>query len=266
MLSGKTVTVSSDRSHVGDPYENSTYTVVTNLNGIAEVFVTSSITGVSTYTAIVDWNKRLGIGYQGTTLEQKAKVNFIGVGSSCLPDGTLIKLPNDPKIYIIKDCKRYWIRTAGEFKRKGYKWENVKISASDVINSLLEASEPVQDIQEGAMIRARGGIDIYIVKYIGNKKFKRLILNPSVFRSYGHLRWEDVMDIEEETVNSFATSNLVRNAKTGRIYKLAASGDNGVRRHFRSISAMQRLGYDLGAVYEINETDENSYVQGEDLE
>ena len=401
LLSGKTVTISSDRSHIGDPYESSVYTAVTNLNGIAEVSVTSNIFGVSTYTAIVDWNKRLGIGYQGTTLEQKARVTFMteekvpdlivrnaqcfalvkqdtdsiygfrckydikNIGDAvafsslggiiknyilydgkflsfdscssdfrlepgeissfdktivksnvinwsdfdfsldtehsisiqadgendvaelnkdnniitvkikldssdetvvCLPDRTLIKLPNDPKIYIINNCQRYWIRTSEEFKREGYKWENVKETTTDVINSLSEVSELAQDIQEGAIIRAIGDIDIYIVKYIGNKKFKRLILNPSVFRSYGHLRWEDVIEVEKETVNSFTTSSLVRNARTGRIYRLTANGDNGIRRHFRSISVMQRLGHDLDAVYEINETDENSYIQGEDLE
>lgn len=182
--------------------------------------------------------------------------------STCLPDGTLIKVPNDPKIYVIKNCEKYWIRTAKEFKRKGYKWENVKISTSDIIDSLPEG----QDIKEGAIIRTIGDVDIYIVKYIGNKKFKRLILNPSVFRSYGHLRWEDVIEVEEETVNSFATSSLVRNANTGRIYSLTVDGDSGMRRHFKNIGAMQRLGYDLDAVYEINEVDENSYAQGKDLE
>ena len=67
-------------------------------------------------------------------------------------------------------------------------------------------------------------------------------------------------------MNSFVTSNLVRNAETGEIYRLTANGDNGTRRHFKSISVMQRLGYDLDAVYEINGTDRNSYEQGKDLE
>ncbi len=185
--------------------------------------------------------------------------------NSCLIDGTLVKLPNDPKIYVIINCKRYWVKTAKEFQRRGYKWENIKITTDDELNALPEDSGNAQDIKEGAIIRANGDVDIYIVKYIGNKKFKRLILNPSVFRSYGHLRWEDVIGVEKETVNSFTTSNLVRNARTGRIYRLTANGDNGIRRHFRSISVMQRLGHDLDAVYEINETDERSYEQGEDF-
>ena len=120
-------------------------------------------------------------------------------------------------------------------------------------------------IQEGALIRTRGDVDIYIVKYIGAKKFKRLILNPSVFNSYRHLKWENVIEVEAETTDSFATSNLVRDTETGEIYRLTANGDAGLRRHFRSINVMQGLGYDLDAVYEINRTDRNSYQQGEDL-
>ena len=183
---------------------------------------------------------------------------------TCLPDNTLLKIPNDPKIYVIRNCERHWIRTAEEFKQGGYKWENIKISTSDVINSFPEVFES-EEIKEGAIIRAIDGVDIYIVKYIGNKKFIRLILNPSVFNSYGHLKWEDVIEVEKETIDSFVTSNLVRNAKTGKIYRLTANGDNGTRRHFKSISVMQEMGCDLDAVYEINGTDENSYEQGEDL-
>jgi hypothetical protein len=184
----------------------------------------------------------------------------------CYPDNTLIKLPNDPKVYIIINCKKYWVKSALEFKRKGYKWENIKIANNGELNSLPEGLASALDIKEGAMIRVTGTNDIYIVKYIGNKKFIRLILNPSVFRSYGHLRWEDVIDVNQETLNSFAVSNLVRSAKTGKIYQLDPNGDIGVRKHFKNVEAMKKRGNDLDAVYEINETDENSYEQGEELE
>src|SRR3989344_9224496 len=50
------------------------------------------------------------------------------------------------------------------------------------------------NLPEGALIRAAGDIDVYIVKYVGAKKFKRLVLSPSVFDNYGHLRWEDIRE------------------------------------------------------------------------
>jgi len=203
----------------------------------------------------------------GVDSNKKPKIR--GSGSSVniflFKNNTPIKSSNDTKIYILDNGEKNWIKTAEEFEQKGYDWNDIKEIDSEVVDSIPEASEPSQEIQEGSIIRANGDVDIYIVKYIGNKKFKRLILNPFVFRSYGHLKWEDVIEVEKETVDSFTTSNLVRNAITGRIYRLTANGDSGMRRHFRSISVMQGLGYDLDAVYEINATDENSYDQGEDL-
>ncbi len=274
LLSGKTVTISSDRSHVGDPNENSVYTAITNLNGIAEVSVTSNIPGISIYTAIVDWNRRLGIGYKGTTLEQKAKVSFISAGdnggNNCFPDGTLVKLPNDPKVYVIRDCKKYWIRSVEEFRRGGYKWSDVNEYSSTTVDSIpgtsdTDAIAPAVNIPEGAMIQVAGDLDVYIVKYAGNKKFKRLILNPSVFKSYGHLKWKDIIKVDKAALDSFATSTLVR-SENGRIYRLNPSGDNGVRNHIKNMNVFQRLSLDMDSVYQISTTDENSYGAGQELE
>ncbi|MFA6897749.1 MAG: hypothetical protein WCQ96_05740, partial [Patescibacteria group bacterium] len=36
---------------------------------------------------------------------------------------------------------------------------------------------------------AISSLDVYIVKTVGTKKFKRLVLNPNIFASYSHLKW-----------------------------------------------------------------------------
>ncbi len=188
-----------------------------------------------------------------------------------LPDGTLVKLPNDPKIYVIKDCKKVWIQTAEEFAKSGYIWSDVNVVASSTINSLPETSVSAPDvipanIPDGAIIQATGDPDVYIVKYTGSKKFKRLILSPSVFKSYGHLKWGNIIKVDKATLDSFMTSNLVRSVKTGNMYSLSPNGDAGVRRFIKDIAALQRLGFDSSSAYEINETDEKSYDSGEDLD
>ncbi len=121
-------------------------------------------------------------------------------------------------------------------------------------------------IPEGALIRATNGIDIYIVKYVGTKKFKRLILSPSVFNNYGHLRWEDVMDVDWTTLNSFATSDLVRAVGDDKIYRLYSQGDKGQKRMIKNNSVLARLGFDPDSIYEINRFDRESYLKGLDLE
>lgn len=203
--------------------------------------------------------------------------------TSCIiPDGTLVKLPNDPKIYVIRDCKKVWIQTVEEFNRDGYKWSDVNELPSSTVNSIPSTSSvsspnsalnptvspsasPAANIPEGAIIQVIGDPDVYIVKYMGNKKFKRLILSPSVFRSYGHLKWENIIKVDKATLDSFITSNLVR-SENGKIYRLNPSGDNGIRNHIKDMNAFQRLSFDMDSVYQINTTDESSYRQGQELE
>jgi len=129
-------------------------------------------------------------------------------------------------------------------------------------------------IPEGALIRAAGDIDIYIVKYIpstgsgqaGSKQFKRLILSPSVFNNYGHLKWEDVLDVAQSVVDSFTTSELVRAVNDEKVYKLFPQGDTGEKRWIKTSDAFISNGFDWDAIYEINEFDRDSYETGLPLE
>lgn len=119
-------------------------------------------------------------------------------------------------------------------------------------------------IPEGGMIRAKGDIDVYIVKYSHGKRFKRLILSPSVFKSYGHLKWADVKDVERAVLDSYATSAYAYVAGDSTIWRLEPKGDNGMRRNFLA-PGISSWGYDPDGVYEINATDRNSYVPGPDI-
>jgi len=121
-------------------------------------------------------------------------------------------------------------------------------------------------IPEGALIRAKSGIDVYIVKYLGSKKFKRLILSPSVFNNYSHLKWEDVIDIEQSVVDSFTTSELVRAVGDDKVYKLYPMGDTGEKRWIKTGEAFARMSFDWDAIYEINQFDRDSYITGAPIE
>lgn len=123
-----------------------------------------------------------------------------------------------------------------------------------------------QNLPDGALIRAIGGIDVYIVKYVGTKKFKRLILSPSVFENYGHLKWRDVKNVDQSILDSFLTSDLVRAVGDIKVYKLYASGDTGEKRWISTSEIFNRSGFDWDAVYEINSFDRDSYITGADWE
>ena len=121
-------------------------------------------------------------------------------------------------------------------------------------------------IPEGALIRAVGDFDVYIVKYIGAKKFKRLVLSPSVFNNYGHLKWSDIRDVDPSIVSAFTTSELVRAVGDERVYKLYPAGDSGQKRWVTTAAAFSRLGFDADSIYEINSFDRDSYAAGSNLE
>ena len=136
-----------------------------------------------------------------------------------------------------------------------------------VTSSSAHAQITSSDIMDGDLIRATGTDDIYIVKIVGQKNFKRLILNPAIFDSYGHLRWENVKDVPVYLLNRYATSNLVREIYAdGRpvnnnVYALFARGDSGTKRLVAGGS------YDTDSVYGMNhiEASETFYVSGDPI-
>jgi uncharacterized protein YxeA len=126
-------------------------------------------------------------------------------------------------------------------------------------------------IQDGDLIRnpnAEGmaQFDIYIVKVVGTKKFKRLILSPHVFESYEHLSWDDVKDVSQSVIDEYTTSDLVRAEGDYKVYKLIADGDTGTKQ-WLNITAEEFVnqGYDWDAIYIINATDRDAYSVGAEI-
>lgn len=80
-------------------------------------------------------------------------------------------------------------------------------------------------------------------------------MNPQVFESYGHLRWEDILIVDQSEMNSFTESSLVRADKESDVYKLVANGDLGDKALVDS-----NYTYDSDSVYTINKIDSGNYV------
>ncbi|MFH1129592.1 MAG: immunoglobulin-like domain-containing protein [Patescibacteria group bacterium] len=117
-------------------------------------------------------------------------------------------------------------------------------------------------IPDGGLIRVLNTFDVYIVKRVGTKQFKRLILNPEVFNSYQHLKWSDVVVIDQATADSFVTSDLVRAISDTKVYKLYPNGDIGEKRWIKTAEKFLSMGFDWDAVYTINQKDRDSYTEG----
>lgn len=132
------------------------------------------------------------------------------------------------------------------------------------------------DVVDGDLIRnpsAEGmaQFDIYIVKMVGDKKFKRLVLSPHVFESYEHFdkngngnNWDDVIDVDQATMDSCTTSDLVRVDGTDEVYRLhAAEGADTGDKYWLNMTAGDFLSvFDADAIYTINSTDSAGYTAG----
>ncbi|MFA6896941.1 MAG: hypothetical protein WCQ96_01505 [Patescibacteria group bacterium] len=120
---------------------------------------------------------------------------------------------------------------------------------------LFAFSANASTIPEGAIVKTANNPDVYIVKYNAGKQYKRLVLNPLVFKSYGHLKWENLLTISQSEMDSYTTSDLVRVDGYTAVYKLFPNGDNGDKYVLTSTD-----GYDLNSAYTINATDFGNYI------
>lgn len=129
------------------------------------------------------------------------------------------------------------------------------------------------DMADGDLITTRDNSDIYIVKMVGTKKFKRLILNVTVFNSYGHLKWENVKTVSQEVMNSYTLSELVMemnddgSVASPKVYKVSSepNSDAGTKQWLNlSPGEFEAAGYDWDAVYGINhrEASPDFYPEG----
>ncbi|MCG2809518.1 MAG: hypothetical protein L6275_04245, partial [Candidatus Portnoybacteria bacterium] len=117
-------------------------------------------------------------------------------------------------------------------------------------------------------------LDIYIVKIVGDKSFKRLILSPHVFESYMHFdkngngdNWDDVMDVDQATMDSLTTTDLVREDGNDKVYRLyAAEGADDGSKYWLNMTAEEFTAvFDADGIYTINGTDTAGYTAGADV-
>lgn len=110
-------------------------------------------------------------------------------------------------------------------------------------------------------------LDTYIVKIVGNKKFKRLIVNPQIFNSYQHLKWSDIQEVDQSVLDSYTTSSLARVDGDSKVYALTPLDDTGAK-SWINLSAAQFLGEpqsDPDSIYTINSTDAATFSTKADL-
>ena len=85
-------------------------------------------------------------------------------------------------------------------------------------------------INDGDLIKTATHENVYIIKIVGGKKFKRLVLNPDIFNQYSHLKWENIKIVSESIFGQYQLSYLVREITGTQIFKLFPDEDTGTKR------------------------------------
>lgn len=199
-------------------------------------------------------------------------IGALRADAGLIAEGDLIQPYAGGPIYVVENGERHFIPDEATFNARRYNWAFVRVVSSADFNSIPEG---YAFLPEGALIRASGTLDVWIVKYSGEKQFRRLILSPHVFDSYEHLRWEDILDVSQATVDSFTESALVRADGGIDVYQLSSSGeDTGWRLWVQTLEEGTEEDdgddhehglLDADAVYTVNLTDLNAYQDGGDL-
>jgi hypothetical protein len=166
--------------------------------------------------------------------------------SDCLPNGTLIKMPNDFKVYVIQDCKKKWIQSIDEFKQSGYKWNNVTETPADTVNAYNDYTQAVANL-----LKIANQEKVY--RIVGNRKL--WIPSPQAFNTQG-LKWQDVQTKDASTVNQYPDAKLLRAIGGTTIYYITNSG---LKRAIPNMDVFNSYGSKLSDVVDVDQSVLNSY-------
>ena len=102
---------------------------------------------------------------------------------------TLLRVDGNPKVYVINNGSKTWIKTIAEFNAKGYKWEDVVLVKAGDLAAYPEAAEST--IGGATLLRAEGDPKVYVI----NNGSKTWIKTIAEFNANGY-KWEDVVVVK----------------------------------------------------------------------
>lgn len=191
------------------------------------------------------------VPYIVTSSDKKNTLNFISLDNS--NRGT-IYVPNfgtkNSSLVIIPSTQQKISGFSSSDPYYQFSW-----TVSTILNSEIPEAANSVAIPDGALIRLKGDAKVYVV--FG--KFKRWIQSPAIFNMYGHLRWENIMDVGKEDVNAYQETFLVREINDYKVYKI----ENGKKR-WLNISGTQFVarGYKWEEISIINQKERDYYPIG----
>ena len=123
-------------------------------------------------------------------------------------------------------------------------------------------------VADGEQVFRPGTGEVYVVKIVGDERYKRHFLTPEIRDSYGHLKGVDPTRISQEEFDSFTVSCLVKFEEDYYFFD-AREDDDQATKHLITDGwrGLAGAGVSTAAVFEVHdlEIDNSAFVPGDDL-
>ncbi|MEX0877586.1 MAG: hypothetical protein WDZ40_01825 [Candidatus Spechtbacterales bacterium] len=131
------------------------------------------------------------------------------------------------------------------------------------------------DYADGALLRAIGDPKVYVIKKACPSEasceggtpcqseascvgWKRWIPTAEIFEQYGHLRWQDIIDVQPAVLDAYEESRLIKFIGDYRVYELNST--HTLKQWLNITPAtFESRGYNWNQIYEVNAKEYNFY-------
>lgn len=161
---------------------------------------------------------------------------------------TLYRMPGSPRVYVIKNKKKHWIKTAKEFEDSGYSWGKIQEISAELLEEYPEAETFASEL-----LRAVGDCKVYRTE--GGKK--HWIRTAGEFNAAGY-NWRDIQEVSPEVLASYQNevlSELLRAAGDHKVYRIR----DGKKRWIRTAGEFNAAGYRWEDIEEVPVQDLDGY-------
>ena len=277
-VKGAKVAVSSQKTDFAGKsiIDKSITSIITLDSGYVDVFLPSG-----KYAVSIGTEKKLDIrvlDYLMTTVEiEKIDTNAYTIKTVRVPaaigyrkDSTLMRVSDNPAVYVIKNGEKRVITSAELFQLLGYVWKNV-IYVSQIEMEIYNEGEPMtfEDARrpDGTLIKTKTSRGVYLI----DKGKKRQFASAQVFDALGY-KWSRILTISDAEFAFYPVGDPVTfdKIKDGNLVKIASSPaiyiiENGLKRLITSERIFRAKGYKWSNVMVVAEANLAEFPDGEAL-
>lgn len=277
-IKGASVAIASQKADfAGKPIINKNITsIITTDSGFGDVYVPAGF-----YAVAIGSEKKFDIkvnDYLMTTVEIEKideaaytiKIVRVPFPIGSRKDGTLVKISDNPAVYVIKKGEKRLIANADVFRQLGFAWKNI-ITISNVELELYNDGAPLtfEDARrpDGTVIKTATSKAVYLID-LGKK---RPFPSAQIFNALGY-KWSRIITISEwefsnyllglpVTFNKIKDGNLVKSVLSPAIFLI----ENGQKRLIPSARLFIARGYKWKDVLAAADEDISKFPDGDPL-